>query len=66
MNEARSALSALGAEREGTRRGVSRKPAGLTRRDGEGEVGAAGAVQSPPHPGPLRPQGAEREVGPWQ
>ena len=43
--EARSALSALGAEREGTRRCS----------DGEGEVGAIGAVQSPPHPGPLRP-----------
>ena len=33
------------AEREGTRRCS----------DGEGEVGAIGAVQSPPHPGPLRP-----------
>ena len=33
------------AEREGTRR----------HGDGEGEVGAVGAPQSPPHPGPLRP-----------
>src|SRR5882724_5328414 len=47
-----TALSALRAEREGTRRFS----------DGEGEVGAVRAWQSPPHPGPLRPLGAEREV----
>src|ERR1700756_4476596 len=38
-----NALSALRAEREGTRRGVSRKLAGLTRGDGEGE-GALSAL----------------------
>jgi hypothetical protein len=53
--EAESTLSALQGGEGGARRGVSREPAGLTRGDGEGEVGAVGAVQSPPHPGPLRP-----------
>jgi hypothetical protein len=38
-------------EREGPRRGVSRKPSGLTRGGGEGEVGGtADRPIGPPHP----------------
>ena len=42
------ALSALWGEREGPRRDVSRKPSGLTRGAGEGEVGDADEPRLPP------------------
>jgi hypothetical protein len=60
------ALSArLWGEREGPRRGVGRKPEGLTRGDGEGEVGDTGEPQLPPaHPDPLCPRGRRGRGGP--